>query len=366
MFNDNLAAPTSIEEAAKGFEEVTNAYHITIPDNAHGGRGFALPAIMFKNRILYLHGPVTQEAVQALCMQLHYLCSEPVLKTAGRPRRITFYVNSPGGLVGEGLTLFNYLRQAEAITGEPVVTIIQTMGASMGSFLPQAATPGFRIMLPYSEMMIHSLSYGTQGKREAHTRGTGSTRVMMAKLYEVYIDKMTEARVLFGGQDDTPELRGEVLRWLMAQMENEDVFMSPLQTLEAGLTDFVAHSEEEQFAYYRALYRYHGLLVEKPNPEVPGETMLDNVEKGEDGRLIPVKLTEDEKTKALAEVNRLRAINLEKTREFEARRLPIVAALKALDNVREDEGRGVQGDRGKAYDAAAEAFIASLKNSDNS
>ena len=119
------------------------------------------------------------------------------------------------------------------------------MGASMGSFLPQAATPGYRLMMPYSQMMIHSLSYGVQGKREDHTRSVGQTRNMMAAMYEVYVDKMAEARVLFGGKEDTPELRGEILRWLFEQMEDDDVFMSPLQTLDADLTDFVVHSEAE-------------------------------------------------------------------------------------------------------------------------
>lgn len=364
MFTDNLPQPTTLEEAEKAFTDAVNAYHITIPDDSHGGRGFALPSIMFKHRILYLHGPVTQEAVQALCMQLHYLCSEPVLKQPNRSRRITLYVNSPGGLVGEGLTLFYYLRQAEEITREPVATVIQTMGASMGSFLPQAATPGYRLMMPYSQMMIHSLSYGVQGKRDDHTRSVGQTRNMMAAMYEVYVDKMAEARVLFGGKEDTPELRGEILRWLFEQMEDDDVFMSPLQTLDADLTDFVVHSEAEQFEYYKALDWYHGLYKEGPNPEEPGKTTLIRAEADQQsGRVTPFELSDAEKARALAEIKRLRKINREKTVAFEGRRAPIEAALAALDTIRIQEGTGTRKGNGPAYDTAIEAFEAALKGS---
>lgn len=373
--DSTFKAPANIAEAEAGFRDAVNAmgmpedaYRIAIPDDAHGGRGFDLPAIMFKNRMLYLHSDVSQPAIHALSMQLHYLCSQPVLKTPNRARRITIYIDSPGGLVAWGMTLYNYIRQAEAITREPVVTVIQTMGASMGSLLPQAATTGYRLMLPYSTMMIHALAYGNQGKRESHTRGSGDTRHSMAQLYEVYIDKMAEARSLFGDEEDTPELRGEILGWLLDQMEDEDTFMTPLQCLDAGLTDFVAHTEEEQFAYYRALDWYHGLYKKAANPEAPGETMLVGAELDEgSGRVVALfEHSDDEKAEALAEIKRLQKANYEKTKAFEERKLPIVAALKALDDRREERGRGPKGSDYDPHTEAVDVFIEALKSKDDS
>lgn len=370
MTESTFPTPATLAEAEEGFRNAVgmmgdlpeNAYRVAIPDDAHGGRGFDLPTIMFKNRMLYLHSDVSQAAVHSLSMQLHYLCSQAVLRQPNRVSRITVYIDSPGGLVSWGMTLFNYIRQAEEITREPVVTIIQTMGASMGSLLPQAATTGYRLMLPYSEMMIHALAYGSNGKRENHTRGSGSTRVSMAKLYEVYIDKMAEARSLFGDKDDTPELRGEILHWLLEQMENEDTFMSPLQTMEAGLCDYVAHSETEQLAYYRALDWYHGLYKEGPDPEDKSRTTLIRAERDEQsGRVTPFELSDKEKAKALAEVKRLQRENYEKTKAFEERRIPIVAALKALDDIREERGRGPKDAGYDPHTAAVEAFVAALK-----
>lgn len=359
FLKSNLPTASTFAEAEKAYREAIglmgelpeSAYRIAIPDNAHGGRGFDLVSMMFKYRMIYLHGPVTQEAVQSLTMQLHYLCSEAVLKQPGRETRITFYVDSPGGLVDWGLTLFDYIRQAEVITREPVATIIQTMGASMGSLLPQAATTGYRLIMPRGEMMIHALSYGSQGKREDHTRGTGATLKSMAELYEIYIDKMAEARVLFEGKEDTPELRAEILTWLLAQMENKDTFLSPSACLKAGLIDFVPHTEDEQFEYYAALDWYHGLC--KKNA---GGTFDPAERDPESGRITPFELSADEKAEALAKVISLREANIEKTRAIEARRGPIEAALDALDAHRRAEGRGESANPYDAYKAAAEVL----------
>lgn len=372
MFNEDFKAPATLEEAEAGFANAVAAmgdlpqaaYRIVLPDDAHGGRGFDLVSIMFKNRMLYLHGPVTQEAVQSLSMQLHYLCSQAVLKQPNRVPRITLYVDSPGGLVSWGLTLFDYIRQAEEITREPVVTVIQTMGASMGSLLPQAATTGYRIMLPRAQMMIHALAYGTgSSKREAHTRQSGSSRRMMSELYEIYIEKMAEARSLFGEEADTPETRAEILAWLFHQMENEDTYLSTLDTLEAGLTDFVAHSETEQFEYYRALDWYHGLYKEGPNPEDRSQTTLLRAERDpQSGRVTPFELSDEEKARALDLVRKLQKANYEKTKTLEERRNPIVEALKALDDQREERGNGPKKVGSTPYDDAAKVYAKALKS----
>lgn len=309
---DNLKTLTH-EEALEGFRAVTRnrtlervghfveelkaaeasgapngAYRIVVPDNAHGGRGFDLASIMFKNRFLYLEGPVTQEAVWELQKQIHYLCSSAVLWQKGkfgvpktdevgreRIRRITIYIDSPGGYVDWGLELHDFIREAEDITQEPVVVIMKTQAASMGSLLMQSGTKFMRLAFPRSLMMIHGLSYGNQGKIEQHMDGASGSVVRAAQLYQIYVEKMLEAHIgagrlvdngdgtltnpVTGSKATVDERKRELLKWLKTHMENRDTFLKVSECLKHGLIDYVIFNEDEQMAYYDHVYWYLGL-----------------------------------------------------------------------------------------------------------
>ena len=317
----------SYDEALEGFRSVTSArtlkgvahivesdkaaaasapngaYRIVVPDNAHGGRGFDLASIMFKNRFLYLEGPVSQEAVWELQKQIHYLCSSAVLWQKGkfgvpkkdeagrdRIRRITLYIDSPGGYVDWGLELFDFIREAENITQEPVVVIMKTQAASMGSLLMQSGTDFMRLAFPRSLMMIHGLAYGMQGKLEQHMDQASGSVVRAAQLYQIYIDKMLQAHigagrlvdngdgtltnVATGATATVEERKRELLGWLKTHMENRDTFLKVSECLKHGLIDFVVFDEEEQMQYYDHVYWYLGLkrpAVEAATGEVRGK-----------------------------------------------------------------------------------------------
>ena len=355
--------PNTVEEAQAGFEA---AYRVAVPDNAFGGRGLDLPSLMFKQRILYLHGPVTQEAMHSLCMQVHYLCAEQVLKSK-RSMGISVYIDSPGGLVDWGLTFFDYLRQAEEITGEPVTIIIQTQGASMGSLLPQAATTGFRLMMPRSQMMIHALSSGSSGKLEEQAASLGESTARAIQLYEIYINKIVACRELFDGAEDTPELRAEIFGELLKLMENADTFLSPYEAMKLGLIDYVAHNETDQYYWYKMLQSYYGLVVREVSDKTG--TSIESfiaIARNENNGLVPKRDMDDpahakEKDYLLGELRRLRAENMEKTRQIEGARAPIEKALDHFHSLTKKGRRGPNADSQANYKAAAAAYLAALK-----
>ena len=74
---------------------------------------------------------------------------------------INFYINSPGGSVTAGLSIYDTMQFIKS----PVSTIVMGQAASMGSFLAMAGEPGKRFVLPHSRTMIHRVSSGTPGTR---------------------------------------------------------------------------------------------------------------------------------------------------------------------------------------------------------
>jgi ATP-dependent protease ClpP protease subunit len=365
------------QKAAEASGAPNGAYRIVVPDNAHGGRGFDLASIMFKNRFLYLEGPVTQQAVWELQKQIHYLCSSAVLWQKGkfgvakrdeagreRIRRITLYIDSPGGYVDWGLELHDFIREAEDITQEPVVVIMKTQAASMGSLLMQSGTKFMRLAFPRSLMMIHGLSYGMQGKLENHMNTASGSVVRAAQLYQIYVDKMLEAHIgagrLVDNGDGTltntatgstatvDERKREILGWLKTHMENRDTFLKVSECLKHGLIDFVIFNEDEQMQYYDHVYWYLGLkepAVDEATQNLRGhfdergvfigefawckEPLIDKAlvfiaqqaaGEGSDAAKAKRLLTqsETERAKALTAIRALQAANMAKAMEKEA------------------------------------------------
>lgn len=120
----------------------------------NGERSFDLFSRLMRDRIIYLGTQVDADSARIIVGQMLFLESEK----PGAP--IEFYINSPGGSVIDGLSIYDTMQ----LITSPVHTTCIGLAASMGAFLLAGGHPGKRRTLPNSEVMIHQLAGGAQGK----------------------------------------------------------------------------------------------------------------------------------------------------------------------------------------------------------
>jgi ATP-dependent Clp protease protease subunit len=119
-----------------------------------GERAYDIYSRLLKERIIFLTGAVHDEVASLVCAQLLFLESE------NPDKDISFYINSPGGVVTSGLAIYDTMRYIRP----DVSTVCIGQAASMGSLLLCAGTKGKRFALPNSRVMIHQPSGGAQGQ----------------------------------------------------------------------------------------------------------------------------------------------------------------------------------------------------------
>ncbi len=119
-----------------------------------GERAYDIYSRLLKERIIFLTGAVHDEVASLVCAQLLFLESENPNKD------ISFYINSPGGVVTSGLAIYDTMRYIRP----DVSTVCIGQAASMGSLLLCAGSKGKRYALPNSRVMIHQPSGGAQGQ----------------------------------------------------------------------------------------------------------------------------------------------------------------------------------------------------------
>ncbi len=127
---------------------------MVVEQTARGERAYDIYSRLLKERIIFLTGPVYDQVSSLLCAQLLFLESENPNK------EISFYINSPGGVVTAGLAIYDTMQYIRS----PVSTVCVGMAASMGSLLLTAGAKGKRFALPNSQVMIHQPSGGAQGQ----------------------------------------------------------------------------------------------------------------------------------------------------------------------------------------------------------
>jgi ATP-dependent Clp protease protease subunit len=182
-----------------------------IQQESRGERVYDLPSRLLRERIIFLTGAVDDNVAASICMQLLFLESENPKK------EISLYINSPGGIVTSGLSIYDTMQFIRC----PVSTIVMGQAASMGSLLLTAGTKGMRYALPNSRIMVHQPSGGYQGQ---------VTDIMIhAKEVEGLKRRMNEIYVQHTGRD---------YKTVEEALERDNFFTSEA-ALEFGLIDKV-------------------------------------------------------------------------------------------------------------------------------
>ena len=135
-------------------EKLSTLVPMVIEQTGRGERSYDIYSRLLKERIIFLTGEVNDVSASLVCAQLLFLESEDPKKD------IFLYINSPGGIVTSGLSIYDTMQYVRP----DVNTLCLGQAASMGSLLLAAGAAGKRFSLPNSRIMIHQPSSGTEGK----------------------------------------------------------------------------------------------------------------------------------------------------------------------------------------------------------
>ena len=157
-------------------EQMNNLIPMVVEQTSKGERAYDIYSRLLKERIVFLVGPVNDNVASLVTAQLLFLESENPNK------EISFYINSPGGLVTAGLGIYDTMQYINS----PVSTLCIGQASSMGSFLLAAGEKGKRYSLPNSRIMVHQPSAGFQGQAtdiEIHANEVLSLKKRLNEIY---------------------------------------------------------------------------------------------------------------------------------------------------------------------------------------
>ncbi len=148
-----------------------------IQQESRGERVYDLPSRLLRERIIFLTGPVDDNVAASICMQLLFLEAENPKK------EISMYINSPGGVVSSGLSIYDTMQFIRC----PVSTTVMGQAASMGSLLLTAGEKNMRYALPNSRIMVHQPSGGYQGQVTDILIHAREVESLKRRLNEIYV-----------------------------------------------------------------------------------------------------------------------------------------------------------------------------------
>ena len=201
----------------KDIEKITNnLIPMVVEQSSRGERAYDIYSRLLKERIIFLTGPIDDNIASLICAQLLFLESENPKK------EISFYINSPGGIVWSGLAIYDTMQY---ISPE-IMTICIGQAASAGSLLLTAGSKDMRFSLPNSRIMVHQPSAGFQGQAtdiEIHANEVLSLKKRLNQIYSKHTGKSED------------EIKIALER---------DNFMTPENAKEFGLIDKVVVNRE--------------------------------------------------------------------------------------------------------------------------
>jgi ATP-dependent Clp protease protease subunit len=163
-------------------EHMNNLIPMVVEQSNRGERAYDIYSRLLKERIIFLVGQVNDNVSTLVTAQLLYLESENPKK------EISFYINSPGGLVTSGLGIYDTMQYIKP----PVSTLCIGQASSMGSFLLAAGEKGKRFSLPNSRIMVHQPSAGYEGQAtdiEIHAKEIMALKDRLNKIYSKHTKK---------------------------------------------------------------------------------------------------------------------------------------------------------------------------------
>lgn len=182
-----------------------------VEQTGRGERSYDIYSRLLKDRIIMLSGEVNDQVASTIVAQMLFLEAQDPDKD------IYFYINSPGGVITAGMSMFDTMNYIKP----DVVTICMGQAASMGAFLLSSGTPGKRYALPHARIMIHQPLGGAQGQ---------STDIQIqAKEIQRLKDTLNEILA---------KQTGKTLKKIEKDTDR-DFFMSSQEAVEYGLIDKV-------------------------------------------------------------------------------------------------------------------------------
>jgi|TARA_B100001094_G_scaffold148283_1_gene143575 ATP-dependent Clp protease, protease subunit len=157
-------------------EQMNNLVPMVVEQSNKGERAYDIYSRLLKERIIFLVGPINDNAASLVTAQLLFLESEDPKK------EIYLYINSPGGLVTAGLGIYDTMQYIKP----DVSTLCIGQAASMGSFLLAAGKKGKRFSLPNSRVMVHQPSAGFQGQATDIEIHANEVLALKKRLNEIY------------------------------------------------------------------------------------------------------------------------------------------------------------------------------------
>lgn len=197
---------------SRDMNDIVNALvPIVIEQTAKGERSFDIYSRLLKERVIFLTGQVEDHMANLIVAQLLFLESENPEKD------IYIYINSPGGSVTAGLSIYDTMRYIKP----DIATVCVGQAASMGAFLLSGGTKGKRYCLPNARVMIHQPLGGFQGQAtdfEIHAREILHIKEKLNRLMAEHSGKSYEQ---------------------VCKDTERDNFLSAQQALEYGLVDAI-------------------------------------------------------------------------------------------------------------------------------
>ena len=193
-----------------------NLIPMVVEQSSRGERSYDIYSRLLKERIIFLTGPIDDNIASLICAQILFLESENPKK------EISFYINSPGGIVWSGLAIYDTMQYVSS----KIMTICVGQAASAGSLLLTAGEKNMRFSLPNSRIMVHQPSGGYQGQVTDIEIQTNEIKKTKNRLNEIYA-KHT----------------GKKINDVSSIMER-DKYFSPEEAIKFGLIDKIVESRK--------------------------------------------------------------------------------------------------------------------------
>lgn len=192
---------------------------MVVEQTSKGERSYDIYSRLLRDRIVLLHTDVNEISASLVVAQLLFLESEDSDKD------IFFYINSPGGSVTAGMSIYDTMQFIKP----DVSTIVMGQACSMGSLLAQAGAVGKRYILPHARHMIHQPSGGAQGQATDMEIQVKQILLMKKYLTNIYVKHNS---------------KGKPFSQIATDMER-DYFMTAQESVDYGLADKIINSRAD-------------------------------------------------------------------------------------------------------------------------